>query len=179
MKPDVNQHLHSMAKAMTEIVLPELADKPFALEQASLVVASLKLLAEVQEHQFAYLRQEFDDLRGLLGAWFESHPQSAEPAFWQALRTAPRDAGTLSFDQLRDTVTREKASLRTLIQDTSLPPGHPVRTLLGRYIERQLARETSWLRLTGFIPEAGAVPEIAAVLEQQARTPFPNQGSAD
>lgn len=172
MKPDVNQHLQSMAKAMTEIVLPELQDKPFALEQASLVVASLKLLAEVQEQQFAYARQEFDDLRRLLGAWFESHPQSAEPGVWQALHSAPREAEALSFGELCDTVTREKASLRDLMERGPLPAGSPVTPLLARYIERQLARETSWLRLTGFIPEANAVPTIDKVLEQQAQTPL-------
>ena len=172
MKPDVNQHLQSMAKALSEIVLPELHDKPFALEQASLVVASLKLLVEVQEHQFAYIRQEFEDLRCLLGAWFENHPQSAAPAFWQSLHAAPRDAGSLSFGELRDMVTREKSSLSTLMQDTTLPPGHQVKTLLEQYIERQLARETSWLRLTGFIPEADTVAPIGSILEQQALTPL-------
>ncbi|HEX5806074.1 MAG TPA: hypothetical protein VFY31_07040 [Macromonas sp.] len=172
MKPDVNQHLQSMAKAMTEIVLPELQDKPFALEQASLVVASLKLLVEVQEHQFAYVRQEFDDLRSLLGAWFVNHPQSLEPAFWQALHAGQCDAGTMGFGELRDTVSREKSSLRELMERCPLPAGSPVAPLLDLYIERQLARETAWLRLTGFIPEAASVPAIATVLEAQRQAPL-------
>lgn len=172
MKPDVNQHLQSMAKALTEIVLPELQDKPFALEQASLIAASLQLLVEVQEHQFAYVRQEFDDIRSLLAAWFNAYPQSADPAFWQALEAVHNSSDAMGFGELRDTVSRAKSRLRTLMDGFPLPAASPVKPLLERYVERQLARETSWLRLTGFIPDAASIPEIGTVLETQHKTPL-------
>lgn len=173
MKPDVNQHLQSMAKAMTEIVLPELQDKPFALEQASLVVASLKLLVDVQEQQFAYVRQEHDDIRRLLSAWYEHHAESHDPGFWQdGEKAALNTAAALGFSEMRDAVTQDKTRLRELMDRFPLPTGSPVTQLLHHYIERQLARESSWLRLTGFIPEAENVPAIAAVLETQRLSPL-------
>lgn len=172
MKPDVSQHLQSMAKALNEIVLPELQDKPFALEQANLIVASLNLLAEVQEHQFAYVRQEFDDTRCLLAVWRQAHPEGADPAMQQIVTAPHGDADTRNLGELAETVTGDKARLRTLMAKAPLPPGSPVEPLLHSYIERQLARETAWLRLTGFIQDASAIPAIANVLDSQKNTPL-------
>lgn len=172
MKPDVSQHLQSMAKALNEIVLPELQDKPFALEQANLIVASLNLLAEVQEHQLAYVRQEFDDTRCLLAVWRLAHPEGAAPAIQQIVTARHGDADTQNLGELAETVAGDKARLRTLMDKAPLPPGSPVEPLLHSYIERQLARETAWLRLTGFIPDASAIPAIANVLDSQKNTPL-------
>lgn len=172
MKPDVNQHLQGMCKAMQEIVLPELADKPFAHEQASLILATLNLLAEVQEHQFAYARQEFADIRCLLGAWHEDHPDSADASLRMDFPDLPRAAGDMPLGELRDRVTHEKSRLRRLMDGEPLPRDSRIHALLERYIERQLARETAWLRKTGFIPNGGRIPHVSTVLEQQARHPL-------
>ena len=39
-------------------------------------------------------------------------------------------------------------------------------------IERQLARESAWLRKTGFLSNAESIPSIGAVLKQHALTPL-------
>ena len=171
MKPDVNQHLQSMCKAMQEIVLPELADKPFAHEQANLILATLNLLVEVQEHQFAYARQEFADLHCLLGAWLEDHPEHGDTALRKDFHEASRASIETGLRELCDAIT-QKACLRTLMDGAPLPPDSLIHALLNRYVERQLARETAWLRRTGFIPDAGQVPHVSAVLAQQAHIPM-------
>lgn len=173
MKPDVNQHLQSMAKALTEIVLPELQDKPFALEQTSLVIASLKLLCETQSHQFAYAQQEHDDASRLLSAWYITMPTSGTRAFWQEVFGDARPSSALDFATLSLAVSEQKARICQLLQNdlSSAPAG--LQALVRQYIDRQLARETSSLRLTGFIPNAEQTPAIGEVLATQKKQPLP------
>ncbi|MEZ5481716.1 MAG: hypothetical protein R3E73_05885 [Porticoccaceae bacterium] len=89
MKPDVNQHLQSMNKALVEVILPELESKPFAKEQASLISASLQLLVEVQEHEFHYIKQEYEDTRTPLKTGQKACRQTAEFNSGRALTGSP------------------------------------------------------------------------------------------
>ncbi|CDM25274.1 hypothetical protein BN940_14146 [Castellaniella defragrans 65Phen] len=172
MTPDVDQYLRSMCKAMSGIILPELEGKPFAREQAGLVLATLELLAEVQEHQFAYARQELADLRQLFDAWRRLRPDSGDATFWTALHESGCAAGEAGPRELRELIAHWKSCLRTLMEGWPPSPGSELRILLDRCIERQLARETAWLRRTGFIPGAADVPHVSTVLAHQARAPL-------
>ncbi len=171
MKPDVNQHLKSMCKALKEIVLPELEGKPFVQEQAGLIAASLELLIDVQDHQFAYVHQELQETRHLVDAYLRAIPADLAS---RCPLTESRNALATPQDlpTLRDLLTQEKSALRSLMDAYTPLPGSPLAATLADTIERQLARESAWLRKTGFLSNAESIPSIGAVLKQHALTPL-------
>jgi len=155
MQPLVKQHLDSLRKVLTEVVTPALGDNPFAAEQAGLIAASLALLAEVQPYEDDYLRVEHADLTAVHALLSLKAPPSA-PQGRDALAAA---VYALKAEQSRrlDEITTEHGG--------TLPDA--LRGQLAPYLDRQIAREASWSRLTGFNPAGAALPPIAELLAQQ------------
>lgn len=160
MQPLVKQHLDSLRKALTEVVMPALGDNPFAAEQAGLIAASLSLLAEVQPFEDDYLRQEHADLlavRGLLGL----NTTLAAPADRSTLAAAVVQLKTEQSEQLDALAGRHGGQLP-----------EDLRGALAPWLDRQIAREASWSRLTGFNPAGASLPPIQEVLaSQRSSTP--------
>ncbi|TAM08962.1 MAG: hypothetical protein EPN72_13385 [Nevskiaceae bacterium] len=155
MQPLVKQHLESLRKTLMDVIVPELGKNSFVAEQAGLIAASLALLAEVQPYQDDYLRVELADLRKAL-----------------AILGAPADLRVpAGRDALVEAVTDAKAALSARIAESAqanggtLPPDQ--RTALAPLLDRQMARECSWSRLTGFNPAGASLPAIGELLEQQ------------
>lgn len=155
MQPLVKQHLESLRKTLTEVVMPQLAGQPFVAEQAGLIAASLALLAEVQPYEDDYLRVEFADLcatHALLGL------------------ATPEEAPT-ERDSLAAAVNLMKAEQTLALDARSADNGgvlpDDLRTQLLPFIERQLAREAAWSRLTGFNPAGATLAPIREVLAEQ------------
>lgn len=155
MQPLVKQHLESLRKALTEVVMPALGDNPFAAEQAGLIAASLALLAEVQPYEDDYLRQEYADLRavhGLLGLT----PPAAAPEGREALAAAVVALKAEQSPRLEQLTDAHGGALTS-----------DLRNALAPYLDRQMAREASWSRLTGFNPAGATLPPINDVLATQ------------
>ncbi len=161
--------MKSMCKALEEIVLPELKNNPFALEQAGLVVASMKLLIDIHEQEFAYLKQEFIDANKLLTHWANNNENVKKIISSKTIKIDV-DVEIDSITDLKKQVPKLKNTINTLIEMTNI--GNDSDTLLDNFINRQLDRETSWLRLTGFIPNAEQILNIADVLKQQKNEPL-------
>ncbi|MCB1667492.1 MAG: hypothetical protein KDI24_03970 [Pseudomonadales bacterium] len=173
MKPDVNQHLQSMNKALVEVILPELESKPFAKEQASLISASLQLLVEVQEHEFHYIKQEYEDTRTLLKDWAKSLSPDSGIQQWESITgLSYPDLERSDFLFIKEATPKLKSGLRALIDNAMPEKGSMLDNKLQTYIRRQLERETSWLRKTGFIDNAEKIPAINDVLISQAASPL-------
>lgn len=155
MQPLVKQHLESLRKTLVEVVMPELGKNPFVAEQAGLIAASLALLAEVQPYEDDYLRVELADLRKAL-------------AILGAPAGQPLPAGR---DALVAAVTDAKAALSARIAESAKANGGTLpadqRAALGPLLDRQMARECSWSRLTGFNPAGASLPAINELLAQQ------------
>lgn len=171
MQLTINQHLLSMNKALTEVVIPALSGQAFAQEQAGLLSASLRFLLDVQEQQFAYCAQEYDDAISLLQSWPAAASQLAAQECVSARAALAASACPLSAQaQLQERLLQLKALVCDLMESAAPAPGSELAAKLDSYIARQLARETSWLRTTGFI--AGEQPPISDVLMQQAANPL-------
>lgn len=155
MQPLVKQHLESLRRTLLQVIVPELSSNAFAAEQAGLIAASLALLAEVQPYEDDYLRQERSDLMAAL----------------TILGMSARDDELLDRDSLASSVQALKQRFCEGLEraaDANNGRMHP-ETLarLAPLLDRQLAREASWVRLTGFVPDGGSLPTIRDLLARQ------------
>lgn len=158
MQPLVKQHLESLRKTLVEVVMPELGKTPFVAEQAGLIAASLALLAEVQPYEDDYLRVELADLRqalAVLGAKADAAAPDGRDALVEAVTVAK---GTLS----------ERIAALAAAHGGTLPEAQ--RTALAPLLDRQIARECAWSRLTGFNPAGASLPPVGELLAQQRST---------
>jgi len=173
MTPDTNQYLRSIHKALQTVILPELTDKPFAREQASMVLSSLSLLIEIQQFEPCYLRQEYKDICALLKHWAFGYCHGGSCDSWEDISGIRCE--DLEFDEIQDikaTMPRLKAGLRALM-DSAMPQAESVlHKMLHAYICRQLEREKSLLRKTGFIPEGETLADIGKTLAHQGAFPL-------
>lgn len=164
MVPDVTQVLAALRHQIAKTVLPALpADEGFAQEQAGLVLASLDWLVEVQRFETDYTLVERADMSALLAGLLELGVDDAEAE--QALADtadAPGDVTTVRAQAalLRTAATRvHAAALRDEVR------AERARVLWDRAATRQLEREASWFRMTGF--PVGADQAIDFVLARQ------------
>lgn len=155
MQPLVKQHLESLRKTLLDVVMPELAGKSFVAEQAGLIAASLALLAEVQPYEDDYLRVELEDLRAMLNLLGAAPPPEA-PRDRDALVAAVHAAKQALHEQLDALAAHNGGALPQAL-----------RAQLAPLIDRQLAREAAWSRLTGFNPAGATLAPIRDVLAQQ------------
>lgn len=169
MQPYIKQHMESMCKALEEIVAPELKDKPFALEQAALIAASMKLLIDIHEHEFAFLKQEIVDANKILEVWTNENSNIKNIISSTTIKF-DSDVERFTITDLKNHVPKLKNLINKVIELEHLSGDSEA--LLDRYIKRQLERENSWLRLTGFIPNPEQIENIAVLLERQLSEPL-------
>jgi hypothetical protein len=175
MIPDVNQYLSSIRKTVSEVILPQVSGDPFATEQAALIVVTLTLLLEVQEHQYPYEFAECASLQDTLGDLLKILEQKS--AFGSDLQSLvgnvrqqlEQERGVLglglpSYKWLRAANEAKRSDLSRLIAWLTAP-GHEnawreARSLVDAHIRQQLDHELSWMRKTGFDPAASDHPSI-------------------
>lgn len=177
MNPSVEQYLEGIRKAMGEVILPELAGNPFAVEQATLILATLGLLIDVQQHQDAYMRREQQDFGKALEGVFKLLAPIDEQL--TDLRQSFNDVAskitseTPSFEDMRAAVQVFKAILSAVLERVAelgeISHLKAAQALLIPFVERQIERELSWQRMTGFDLDAKTLPNIGDVLERQSR----------
>lgn len=177
MNPIVEQYLEGIRKAMGEVILPELAGNPFAVEQATLILATLGLLIDVQQHQDAYMRREQQDFGKALEGVFKLLAPIDEQL--TDLRQSFNDVAskitseTPSFEDMRAAVQVFKAILSAVLERVAelgeISHLKAAQALLIPFVERQIERELSWQRMTGFDLDAKTLPNIGDVLERQSR----------
>lgn len=155
MQPPVKQHLDNIHRVMTQTLLPKLADDPFTAELAGSIAASLALLIEVQPYEDDYLHVELADTRKALAAL--GAPVSNDTP-------EGRDALAAAVIEAKDALSQRITAL-TDANDGTLPDAQ--RKALSPILDRQLAREASWARLTGFSPNSADLPAIGDLLQQQ------------
>lgn len=155
MQPLVKQHLESLRKTLVEVVMPKLGNTPFVAEQAGLIAASLALLAEVQPYEDDYLRVELADARRALAIVAASVDTATPP---------DREALVAAVTAVKATLSARLAEIAKANGGT-LPDG--IRSALAPFVDRQLARECAWSRLTGFNPAGASLPPIGELLAQQ------------
>lgn len=174
MYPSVKQSITSICKALEEIVIPELKDSAFASEQAAMMAAQLKQITDVAEDQHQYLLVELADTLSLLKYWQSSIGITEQtcPVFYRSQNTSNEAMQKMMFVELQDLLLELKVELNLLIDKKTVNKDSEIDTELARYINRQLERETSWFRLSGFIGNADEVPAIADVLKQQSANHF-------
>ena len=173
MFPTVNQSIESACKAIQEIVIPGLEGNGFAQEQASMVLAQFKQIADVNGSQYTYLSAELRDTIALLQHWgaVQGFGDQLLPTY-QHLMNLKDEFHRQPLATLQEWVVGIKTELEQLITSTELVEGSGLERLLHRYIERQLERETSWFRLSGFISNADEMDAIDVVLRKQSESPL-------
>ena len=170
MYPSVKQSIASVCKALEEVVVPELNGSAFASEQAAMIVAQLKQITDVAEHQHQYLRVEIEDTLKLLGYWQSGKNITEQecPIYYRFRSMSSDEVTQMMFAEMQESLLALKAEVNQLIEKGSLSLDDATGKQLRRYIDRQLARETAWFRLSGFVGDAGQVPSIAEVLKTQS-----------
>src|SRR5699024_885086 len=128
---------------------------PFTAELAGSIAADLALLLEVQPYENDYLRMELADTRKAL-AVLGAPADHATPEGHDALAAAVGDA--------KETLS---ARIEELCQAGGGTLSRTQRDALNPILDRQLAREASWVRLTGFNPKGRELPPVGELLQQQ------------
>lgn len=166
MADDIALRLTTMIRAMQDAVLPALpADNALAAEQANLVLASLRLIAE--QHGYAYARAMADlrdlhalvgDLRAGRGADGASADDSAE---------ALEHAGQLLRDLPAQSELIAAGKRLRVIADRLIEEAGDARQVADRvlgYAARDIARGRAWIAAAGFDPAPDEVQPLASLL---------------
>jgi hypothetical protein len=171
MIPNVSQQLGAIRTTIAKIVVPAIpADNGFAQEQAGLALASLDWVMDVVAHEQHYEQLEHGEARELISGLLALDP-GADAVDARALLDAsaepPADLLALRAQNLE-----LKRCVETLFDALTSAPGTPAATgarkLMTAASRRQIDRERSWTRMTGF---SGAVPNVGEVLAEQELAP--------
>ncbi|HEV3227328.1 MAG TPA: hypothetical protein VGZ52_10850 [Acidimicrobiales bacterium] len=167
MIPNVSQQLGAIRNTIAKVVVPAVdPDNGFAQEQAGLVLASLDWVIDVVAHEQHYEQLEHREVRALVTDLLALDPaQGADEARAAIDASAEPPADLLA---LRAQSIELKRCADLLFGALTATPDTPGRTesrrLLTAASRRQIERERSWTRMTGF---SGAVPNVGEVLAQQ------------
>ena len=156
MIPSIDDRLDSMARALTEVILPALpADRSLAIEQASLVLAHIGLLRDHLDVAARFERREADAMLALARELCEAAAGGKQTMTAAAtLRTAV-DAATVDRpSDVRATTCRVGEAIETLI-DASGADGRAdfkARSFASVVAAGQgsAARERAWNQAAGF-----------------------------
>lgn len=166
----------SMIKAMKDVVIPALGtSNKLAVEQASLVVGMLALMASQLPHQARFDRDELarlvafvDGLKGIDTA------DATAKATLQAMGAEQAHAATLVAESKHDPseLQTSVATLRTQIGALVTALSKTGESANQQKIEKavldlsreQLLRDRSLLKAQGWEPDPAAVPDIASLL---------------
>lgn len=173
--------IQSMIKAMKDVVLPAVdPEHKMAVEQASLVIAMLGLMAKHLPLAYRYDHDELSRYVALAGELSRAlHGGAVTKDAAQAL-----EAGASNGAEILDRARAEPAELETAIielraevsaavlgvnQDGDEVSRARVRRLVMDAAKEQLDRERAWLIDMGFEPDPSAVPPIESLLKHAGR----------
>jgi hypothetical protein len=167
MVPDVSQQLGAIRHTIAKVLVPAIdPDQGFAAEQASLVLASLDWVMDVVAHEQHYEQLEHAETRALVEGLLALEPAEGSRAAHDAVAAsaeAPADLPALRAQ----TVELKRCAERLFQALTASPDGSrraAARRLLTAASRRQIERERSWTRMTGF---PGDTPNVGEVLGAQ------------
>lgn len=176
MVPDFALRIQSMIRSLREVVLPALPnDQLLAIDQANILVGYLRIMAEQHDRVFEYLLAELAEYAQLVSALAED-AEGAE-SIGEAVAKA-RSALAKAAPVVRMPIPRQSdlsALIRSLKESAdelvlaARQDGTPAfrQASIDRVMqqaERQIRRERSWFRASGFELEAGQLPSIDDVL---------------
>lgn len=180
--------LQSMLRSMVEVVVPAIgAEQQLARDQAAIIVANIRLLMDQHDKVYHFLLCELREYRDLVRAL-----QAVGSAAGSATKPVPEPAGaaapwvddllsmTLPAQRdLADTVTRLKQQADQLLE-ALLAGGDPgareqASALVLEQSGKQIERERSWVRSSGFDADVASVPAIDILLGIQADRPEPSK----
>lgn len=170
MFPSIKQSVTSIYKTLEEVVIPELTDKAFANEQATMISAQLRQIADVVESQHQYLRIELEDTLKLLRNFSnDTNMAILELPVYKRVKTRPIDElQKMMYVEMQELLLELKAELNQLIEKHTLNQNGEIHTGVQHYIDRKLDRENSWFRLSGFIENVDQTPSINDILKKQS-----------
>jgi hypothetical protein len=167
MVPNVSQQLGAIRHTIAKVVIPAIdADNSFAQEQAGLALASLDWVMDVVAHEQHYEQLEHHEVRALVAALLALNPARGADAARAAIEaSAEPPADLLALRAQNIELKRCAEVLFGALTETPETPGRTeARRLLTAASRRQIERERSWMRMTGF---AGDVPNVGEVLAAQ------------
>ncbi|HTT83793.1 MAG TPA: hypothetical protein VMF67_09960 [Rhizomicrobium sp.] len=172
MVPDFRLRIQSMLRAMQEVVIPAIpAGERLALDQASIVVGNLKLMAEQQDKLYRYELVELREYAALVtelidaaggGASTEAARESLRNSagvVTMPIPTQPELTGlTKAMKHAADTL------LRAAYEDGSPEFRRAAAQLVMKQSASQITRERSWFRAAGFELEPESLPPLDELL---------------
>ncbi|WP_037140333.1 hypothetical protein [Rhodococcoides fascians] len=165
MIPTVTQQLQALRRRVSETLMPALPETAkFANEQAKLVVSTIDFLIDTHEHEYRYEVLENIEYRQLVASLTAHKADASAEEILGERGPAPSDAA-IKLERIVDQNRRLKDTARRLDAEASVNPESDsavqANSLVAELAQRQVARELSWYRLSGFPDSPG---EIGATL---------------
>ena len=176
MVPDFALRIQSMIRSLREVVLPALPnDQLLAIDQANILVGYLRIMAEQHDRVFEYLLVELSEYAELVSALADDvqGAGSIDGAVAKARSVLAKAAPVVRMpiprlSDLAALIRSLKESADELVlaarQDGTPAFRHASIDRVMQQAERQIRRERSWFRASGFELEAGQLPSIGDVL---------------
>jgi len=164
-----------MIKAMEDVVIPSVdTTEPMALEQAKLVLSSLRVLKDRLPLWYRYnrdeLRRYLDLSRSILETLSETDTTGKELADILADGTKILEQAGTEPKQLEDAIAACRSSIVNLMDAIAASGASLTHSQVGRLIlsasQTQLDRERAWLIPFGFESELSAIKPIEDQLSQ-------------
>ncbi|QTJ67295.1 hypothetical protein HYG77_18075 [Rhodococcus sp. ZPP] len=163
MIPTVAQQIGAVRNTIAKTVLPALdPNDSFAAEQAGLVLACLDWVLDVHASEYPYELAEHTDNRCTLEVLADLDPGVCDESQTLLAETATPPA---DLEQIRAQVRRLKEAVAhsyQVLAAAGSPDAAAARRTVTDAAARQVARELSWCRMTGF--PRGEVPNITEIL---------------
>lgn len=167
--------LQSMLRAMTEVVVPALdPEDQLAKDQAGIVVGNLKILMDQSEKVYDFLLVELREYTRLVQALI---PLVRDDAVRTHASRAVSEADPVvslaipAQSRLQDLVIEAKraanGSLEEILERGTPSDRASAISLVLRQSERQVLRERTWLRSSGFDPWRDQLPCIETLLDSE------------
>lgn len=172
MNPDLDLRLHSMLKALSDVILPAIpVDQSLARDQAKLVMGHLTVIAAHWKHALNY---ELENLRLTCGLARELAGMGLANALGDELSAAVAQAEALDRSDY-DAVSAAHRALKQVIdrviaaEDSCASMSGLLKSAVLRYSTVRAMRERIWHRDAGLDPDTAKLPPIAALFTREPR----------
>jgi hypothetical protein len=176
--------LQSMLRSMIEVVVPAIgAEQQLARDQAAIIVANIRVLLDQHDKVYHFLLCELREYRDLLRALqvVSSSPDSAVKLLPKAevvIEPWVTDLLEMALPAQRDladavSLLKQQADqwLEVLLASDDPALREQASALVLQQSGKQIERERSWLRSSGFDADVGSVPAIDILLGIQPNLP--------
>jgi hypothetical protein len=176
--------LQSMLRSMIEVVVPAIsAEQQLARDQAAIIVANIRVLLDQHDKVYHFLLCELREYRDLLRALqvVSSSPDSAVKLLSEAevvIEPWVNDLLEVALPAQRDladavSLLKRQADqwLEILLASDDPALREQASALVLQQSGKQIERERSWLRSSGFDADVGSVPAIDILLGIQSNLP--------